>query len=157
MGIGLTFGHRTRTQWGTKRHPSLNYLFNKRLFQNTSVPFYHDFQYQFRESAGFCLSVAELWIYLRTQIKGSRQKRISSITRRRAVFLNLGWVYFSCFGHLRGTICRVTARYDDAIQRRSVTVRLYAAHEWELQERIAIDYGLHFTQFSALGNGQFHL
>ena len=155
-GIGLGWSTRTRTQWGNKTLTlRWNYLFSKRLFQNTSV-IYHDFQYQFRESTQDSAFIGLLGLRPKeTQIKGLQVKTDFQYYQAPGSVFKFGaGVYFSRFGHLRADM-PVTARPDDAIQRRSVTAGLYAAHEWELQERIAIDYGLHFTQFSALGTGSF--
>ena len=147
---------KARTQWGNKTLTlRWNYLFNKRLFQNISV-IYHDFQYQFRESTEDSAFIGLLDLRPQeTEIEGLQVKSDFQYYQAPGSVFKFGaGVFFNRFGHLRADTPE-TAGPDDSIRRRSVTAGLYAAHEWEPQERIAIDYGLHFTHFSALGTGSF--
>lgn len=146
-------GTRASTEWGNKTLTlRWNYLFNSRLFQNTSV-IYHDFRYQFRESIQDSTFVAFLKIRapMETTINGFQVKSDFQYYQAPGSVIRFGaGLVFNRFGHLRADMPEA-AGTDDSIQRRSRTAGLYAAHEWEPHKRVAIDYGVHLTQFTALG------
>ncbi len=129
-----------------------NCLFNERLFKNTSVIF-HDFQYRFTES-GQDTAFAGLRPQ-ETTIEGVQVKMDFQYFKAPGSVLKFGaGLYFNRFGYFRGE-APASEGPGGAIQRRSVTSNLYAAHEWEPHERAAVDYGIHFTRFTALGTGSY--
>lgn len=157
FGAALPSGIRARTQWGNKAFTlRWNYLFNERLFQNTSVIF-HDFRYLSRENIrdSAFLAIRRPAPPSESAVSGFQVKTDFQYYQAPGSVFKFGAGYYgNHFGYARAESLE-GAGPDDSIRPRSRTLGLYAAHEWEPHKRIALDYGMHFTQFAALGSGQY--
>lgn len=148
---------KARTQWGNKAFTlRWNYLFNDKLFQNTSL-IYHGFQYQFRESiadTAFAFA-AFLRPPSRTAIEGFLLKTDFQYYQAPGSLFKFGaGAWFARFSHYRAESPEM-AGPDDTIRRPARKIGLYVSHEWNPRKGLAVDYGVHLTQFAVLGNGQY--
>ncbi len=147
LGVNKIFGLDWGNTTGTLRW---NHIVNAKLFSNTSF-IYSNYSYKL----GFNFGTGDFAITSKIQDYNLKQEFQYFPNPRNKIRFGLNAIYHTIVpgqvssSDVSFSIPKLQNRYasDNAI---------YVSNEWKAGEKLNINYGLRFTSFTALGNGEFY-
>lgn len=147
LGVNKIFGLDWGNTTGTLRW---NHIVNAKLFSNTSF-IYSNYSYKL----GFNFGTGDFAITSKIQDYNLKQEFQYFPNPRNKIRFGLNAIYHTI---VPGQVSSSDASFSiPKLQNRYASDNaIYVSNEWKAGEKLNINYGLRFTSFTALGNGEFY-